>query len=165
MSQTSRCIYSTPWSIQHASIFITNGKITWFFGNWMMWLEIRSPHGPHFGGLWEAVKSMKNHLRRTLGAHMATYEELCYLLAEIEACLNSRPLCALSNDPLNPTYLSPEHFLIAEPLTQLPSVDSTNVDCKRLSGWQTYQRTLLAAMVIRLSTGTWTATTRAEDIP
>jgi hypothetical protein len=58
------------------------------------------PHGPHFGGLWKAaVKSMKYHLRRTLGAHIATYEELCTLLAEIEACLNSRPLCALANDP------------------------------------------------------------------
>jgi hypothetical protein len=73
---------------------------------------------------------------------MATYEEFCYLLAEIKPCLNSRPLCALSNDPLNPTYLSPEHFLIAEPLTQLPSVDSTNVNCNRLSGWQTNQRKL-----------------------
>jgi len=63
------------------------------------------PHGPHFGGLWEAaVKSMKYHLRRTLGSHVATYEELCTLLAEIEVCLNSRPLCALSDDPFNPTY-------------------------------------------------------------
>jgi hypothetical protein len=84
------------------------------------------PHGPHFGGLWEAaVKSMKYHLRRNLGAQIATYEELCTLLAEIEACLNSRSLCALSNDPHNSTYLSPGHFLIGEPLTQLPSADYT----------------------------------------
>jgi hypothetical protein len=99
------------------------------------------PHGPHFGGLWEeAVKSMKYHLRRTLGSHIATYEELCTLLAEIEACLNSRPLCALPSDPFNPTYLSPGHFLIGEPLTQLPSADYTNVKCNRLSRWQTYQQ-------------------------
>jgi transposase InsO family protein len=33
------------------------------------------PHGPHFGGLWEAaVKSKKYHLRCTLGASIATYE-------------------------------------------------------------------------------------------
>jgi hypothetical protein len=101
------------------------------------------PHGPHFGGLWEAaVKSMKHHLRRTLGSHIATYEELCTLLAEIEACLNSRPLCALSSDPFNPTHLSPGHFLIGEPLTQLPSADYTNVKCNRLSRWQTYQQQL-----------------------
>jgi hypothetical protein len=100
-------------------------------------------HRPHFGGLWEtAVKSMKHHLRRTLGSHIATYEELCTLLYEIEACLNSRPLCSLSDDPLSPTYLSPGHFLIGEPLTQLPSVDYTNVKCNRLSRWQMYQQQL-----------------------
>jgi len=101
------------------------------------------PHGPHFGGLWEAaVKSMKYHLRRTLGSHIATYEELSTLLAEIEACLNSRPLCTLSDDPFNQTYLSPGHFLIGEPLTQLPTIDYTNVKCNRLSRWQTYQQEL-----------------------
>ena len=35
------------------------------------------PHAPHLGGLWEAaVKSMKCHLKRTLGSQVATYEEL-----------------------------------------------------------------------------------------
>ena len=90
------------------------------------------PHGPHFGGLWEAaVKFLKNHLRRTLGYHVATYEERCTLLVEGETCLNSRPLCALSDDPFNPMYLSPGHFLIGEPLNQLPAVDLTDVHCNR----------------------------------
>jgi hypothetical protein len=89
-----------------------------------------------------AVKSTKYHLRRTLGSHVATYEELTTLLAEIEACLNSRPLCTLSDDPFNQTYLSPGHFLIGEPLTQFPSIDYTNVKCNRLSRWQTYQQRL-----------------------
>jgi len=76
------------------------------------------PHAPHFGGLWEAaVKSMKHHLRRTLGPHIPTYEQLYTLLTEKEACLNSRPLCALTSDPFNQTRLSPGHFLIGEPLT------------------------------------------------
>ena len=102
-----------------------------------------APHGPHFGRLWEvAVKSMKYHLRRTLGSHIATYEELCTLVAEIEACLNSRPLCALSSDPFNPTSLSLGHFLIGEPLTQLPAAAYTNVKCNRFSWSQTYQQQL-----------------------
>jgi hypothetical protein len=101
------------------------------------------PHGPHFGGLWEAaVKSMNYHLRRTLGSHIATYEELSTLIAEIEACLDSRPLCTLSDDPFNQIYLSPGHFLIGKPLTQQPSIDFTNVKCNRLSRWQTYQQQL-----------------------
>jgi len=65
---------------------------------------------------------MKYHLKGTLGSQVATYEELCTLLAEIEACLNSRPLCTLSDDPFTQTYLSPGHLLIGEPITQLPSV-------------------------------------------
>jgi len=83
---------------------------------------------------------MKHHLRRTLGAQIATYEELCTLLAEIEACLNSRPLCALSDGPFNPIYLSPGHFLIGEPITQLPAADLTNVKFNRLSRWQSFQQ-------------------------
>jgi len=86
---------------------------------------------------WEAaVTSMKYHLRKTLGFHIATYKELLTLLAEIQACLHSRPLCALSSDPFNLTYLSPGHFLIGKPLTQLPSADNANVTCSRLSRWQ-----------------------------
>jgi hypothetical protein len=106
-------------------------------------LRFIPPHGPHCGELWEAaVKSVNNHLRRTLGAHIAIYGELCTILAELEACLNSRPLCALSNDPLNRTYLSPGHFLVGEPLTQVPSVGCINVNYNRLSRWQTYQQKL-----------------------
>ena len=99
-------------------------------------LKFIPPPGPHFGRLLEAaLKSMNYHLRRTLNFQGATYEELCTLLAEIEVCLNSRPLCALSDDPLNPTYLSPGHFLIGEPLTQLPAAGFTDVKCNRNSRW------------------------------
>jgi len=59
---------------------------------------------------------MKYHLRRKLGFQVATYAELCSLLAEIEACLNTRNFCALSDDPFNPNYMSRGHFLIGEPL-------------------------------------------------
>ena len=86
-------------------------------------------------------KSVKYHLRRTLGAQIATYEELTTLLTEIEACLNSRPLCALPNDPHH-SYLSPGHFLIGEPLTQLPTIDYSNIKMSRLFRWQTFQQQL-----------------------
>lgn len=52
------------------------------------------------------------------------------------------PLYALSNDALDPPYLSPGHFQIGEPLTQLPSTDHTNVKCSRFSRWQTFQQQL-----------------------
>ncbi|XP_011859787.1 PREDICTED: uncharacterized protein LOC105557209 [Vollenhovia emeryi] len=79
------------------------------------------PGAPHFGGLWEAgVKAVKHHLRRVIGDARLTFEELTTLLAQIEACLNSRPLYALSNDPADLAALTPGHLLIGESLTAVP---------------------------------------------
>jgi hypothetical protein len=85
---------------------------------------------------------MKRHLRRTFGSHIATFEELQTLLFEIEACLNSIHLMVNWEDPLIPSYLSSGHFLIGQPITQIPSVDSTNVRSNALSRWQLYQQML-----------------------
>ena len=81
-------------------------------------------------------------LRRTLGAQVATYEEVYTLHADIEACLNSRPPCALFDDPFNPTHLTTGNFLIGEPLTQLPAADLTDVKCNRPSRGQSFQQLL-----------------------
>lgn len=75
------------------------------------------PGSPNQGGLWEsAVKSMKYHLRRVAGTQKYTYEGLCTLLAGVEACMNSRPICAMSDDPEDVTPLTPAHFIIGESL-------------------------------------------------
>lgn len=78
------------------------------------------PRAPHFGGLWESnIKSIKTHLYRVIGSQLLTYEELSTVLTEIEAVLNSRPLCVLNEDPY-PEPLTPAHFIMASPLTSLP---------------------------------------------
>jgi hypothetical protein len=69
-----------------------------------------------------------------------TFEEFNTLITQIEACLNSRPLTALSNDPNDPSYLSPGNFLIGAPLTSLPEPDFTNATMNSLSRWQQVQR-------------------------
>ncbi|XP_044760248.1 uncharacterized protein LOC123317705 [Coccinella septempunctata] len=80
-----------------------------------------APASPHHGGLWEAgVKSIKYHLKRTIGNHTLTYEELSTLLCQIEACLNSRPLIALSEDTEEIDVITPGHFLIGHPLKAIP---------------------------------------------
>ncbi|XP_017463593.1 PREDICTED: uncharacterized protein LOC108357009 [Rhagoletis zephyria] len=77
------------------------------------------PSSPHFGGIWESnVKSIKHHLRRVIGETLLSFEELYTLLTQIEAILNSRPLCSISDADQNP--LTPSHFLIGEPLTATP---------------------------------------------
>ncbi|XP_015118405.1 uncharacterized protein LOC107042049 [Diachasma alloeum] len=76
------------------------------------------PRTPHHGGKWEAaVKSAKFHLKRVIGDALMTYEEFSTLLVQIEAILNSRPLCELPNDPDKFAVLTPGHFLIGSALS------------------------------------------------
>lgn len=95
------------------------------------------PASPHFGGLWEAgVKSTKNLLLRTVGSHKLTNEELTTLLTQIEATLNSRPLCPLSNDPTDFEALTPSHFLTLEPTTQLPETRLEALPLSKMQRWR-----------------------------
>jgi len=103
--------------------------------------EFNPPAAPHHGGLWEAgVKSVKFHLRRVIGCSSLTIEEFQTVLCLVEACLNSRPLCAVSNDPSDLSALTPGHFLIGHPLTALPEPDLTVVKTNRLTRWQQTQK-------------------------
>ncbi|XP_011859011.1 PREDICTED: uncharacterized protein LOC105556524 [Vollenhovia emeryi] len=99
------------------------------------------PAAPHFGGLWEAaVKSVKHHLRRVIGDSTLTFEEMSTVLAQIEACLNSRPLQALSDDPEDVNALTPGHFLIGAPLNAVPEPSLVEHAPSRLSRWQLLQQ-------------------------
>ena len=99
------------------------------------------PAAPHFGGLWEAaVKSVKYHLKRCVGNHTLTYEEMTTVLCRIEACLNSRPITASSDNLDDYTALTPGHFLIGTPLIALPEPSVLELNEQRLSRWQLTQR-------------------------
>lgn len=57
------------------------------------------PRASHMAGIWERqVASVKYHLRRVLGDTKLTTRQFDYVLKQIEACINSRPLWALSPD-------------------------------------------------------------------
>ncbi|XP_011686436.1 PREDICTED: uncharacterized protein LOC105449132 [Wasmannia auropunctata] len=99
------------------------------------------PSAPHFGGLWEAaVKSTKYHFRRVIGDTKLTFEEMSTLLAQIEACLNSRPLRALSDDPDDLSALTPGHLLIGAPLLAIPESQLIERTDSSLSRWQHLQK-------------------------
>jgi len=95
------------------------------------------PSAPHFGGVREAaVKSLKHHLRRTIGGATLTFEEMTTLLTQVEACLNSRPLQALTDDAEDLSALTPGHFLIGSALTAVPEPSLSDSPHSHLSRWQ-----------------------------
>lgn len=109
--------------------FLAKDNITWHF--------IPSA-APHFGGLWEAgVKSLKHHLKRVMGSHTLSQVEFATLLCQVKACLNSRPIAALTDDPHDLTALTPGHFLIRRPLLNVPEETALDIPSNRLSRWQT----------------------------
>ncbi|XP_052743807.1 uncharacterized protein LOC128198008 isoform X1 [Bicyclus anynana] len=98
-------------------------------------------YAPHFGGLWEAgIKSAKFHLNRVMGNAHLTFEELSSLFAQVEAILNSRPLCPLSSSPNDLQCLTPGHFLIGRPLSSLPGPSFAEVKESRLDRYQRLER-------------------------
>lgn len=69
-----------------------------------------------------------------------TYEEMNTLLIQIEAVLNSRPLCQQSDDPLDYEPLSPGHFLIGRELTAIAEPLYDDVKEHALSRYQVIQK-------------------------
>lgn len=124
--------FSNNSTVEGVVNFSTSEGISW---------EFIPPRAPHFGGLWEAgVKSMKSHLKRVIGNASLTFEELTTVLSQIEACLNSRPLCSLSDDPDSPAALTPGHFLIGQPLCTYPEPSVLKIPANRLHRWQLTQQ-------------------------
>ncbi|XP_039275967.1 uncharacterized protein LOC120349603 [Nilaparvata lugens] len=92
---------------------------------------------PNFGGIWEAnIKSVKSHFIKVIGDQLLTYEEMNTALVQVEAVLNSWPLCPLSEDPNEPLALTPAHFLKLTPLTAFPMKDVTDIPVNRLTRYE-----------------------------
>lgn len=111
---------------------VANNGSTWHF---------IPPASPHFGGLWEAgIKSMKLHLKKIIGDSTLTYEELSTLLSQVEACLNSRPLCPTTADPSDLSALTPGHFLIGSALLAPPENVTLSLNTNIHTRWQLVQK-------------------------
>jgi hypothetical protein len=118
-------LFDTQEFKQSINNFALSKRIQWHFN---------PPLSPHFGGLWEAaVKSFKHHLKRVLKDQLLTYEQINTLLIDIEAILNSRPLCTLSADPNDPSSLTPAHLLLGRPINFLPEKNLLSISDNRLS--------------------------------
>lgn len=97
-------------------------------------------YSPHFNGIAEsAVRSAKYHLKRTIKTAF-TFEELTTILSQIEAVMNSRPLCIQSTDPNEATALTPAHFLNLIPTVMPPDENLSDIKNGYLSRWQLVQK-------------------------
>nr|XP_042896604.1 uncharacterized protein LOC122269090 [Parasteatoda tepidariorum] len=111
--------------------FSSNLQISWHY---------IPPATPHFGGLWESnIKSTKRHLLKVCGSAILNFEELATLLCQIDACLNSRPLCPLTSEISDLEALTPGHFIVGAPLLSLPERDPSPSMCLK-SRWSLIQK-------------------------
>ena len=95
---------------------------------------------PNFGGLWEStVKSTKYHLKRVTAYVKLTFEECSTVIVQIEACLNSRPMVALSCNDDGIEALTPGHFLIGRPIESLPDPSFSYRTVSLLRRWHLCQ--------------------------
>ena len=109
------------WRNSQSSYRRNHETIADFCSSQAIELKFIPERAPHFGGLWEAaVKSLKRHLKRVVGENKLTFEELTTILTQIEACLNSRPLTRIPSDSDGIEALTPEHFLVGQPLEAIP---------------------------------------------
>jgi len=99
------------------------------------------PCAPHVGGIWEAgVKTTKFHLCKVAGNAKLNFEEFYTLLCQVEALLNSRPFCPLSNVPDNFQVLTPGHFIVGTSLLVLSDHNLIHLPSNRLSRWSHVQQ-------------------------
>lgn len=131
-NELPRLLFKSQQESEELSRSLANDGIQWHF---------IPPHAPHFGGLWEAgVKSTKHHLRRIMGDAKLTFEEISTILTQIESCLNSRPICPMTNDVEDFEALTPGHFLIGTALKSIPHPSVIDVPQNRLTRWQRSQQ-------------------------
>ncbi|XP_070068174.1 uncharacterized protein [Drosophila takahashii] len=110
---------------EYLSNYFANERILWHF---------IPPSAPHFGGIWESgVRSIKLHMKRVMGSTALTFEKLSTVLIQIEALLNSRPLCSSGDTTLD--SLTPAHFLTGAPYTAIPEPSRLDVPINRLERW------------------------------
>ena len=129
-------------ALRDLSDHITQGVLSNFCSSHNIQWKYIPEKSPHFGGIWEsAVKSVKTHLRRIVSPVKLTFEEFTTVLAQIEACLNSRPLTPVNSpDDDGIAALTPGHFLVGRPLTSLPDSQLSYRSVSLLRRWHLCQQ-------------------------
>lgn len=92
-------------------------------------------------GIWErTVGLVKNHLYHVLQNTKLTARCFDHVLKQIECCLNSRPLWAVSPSADDIEVITPSHFFNFKPINSLPRPDLDHVSINRLDQFQYLRR-------------------------
>ena len=76
---------------------------------------------PWWGGFYERLmKNIKQPLKKILGKSRLNVDQISTILKEIEAQINSRPICSVSDEASEQKYLTPASFLIGRNLMNMP---------------------------------------------
>ena len=106
------------WNVVNIAAELAHKGISWRFNP-------RS--APYQGGIWEKlVRSFKRVLYTILGTRRLMDEVLYTTFCLVENALNSRPLTPVSADLCDLNALTPNHLLLGEHSTGIPSVVGNN---------------------------------------
>ena len=98
------------------------------------------PKASHASGVWERlIRSTRTALKATLGESLVEEDVLATVLTEVEATLNSRPLCAVSDDPNDLQPLTPNHLLLQRTVSGLPPGTFVKEDMLLRKKWRQTQ--------------------------
>ena len=102
------------WNTLSIASELANRGIKWRFN---------PPSAPHQVGIWEwLVRRFKRILYTIIGTRRLTDEVLNTTFCLVECALNSRPLTPLSANPSDLGAITPNHFLLGNQATGIPSI-------------------------------------------
>ena len=102
------------WNTLNIATELAHKGINWRFN---------PPSAPHQGGIWERlVRSFKRVLYTILGTRRLTDEVVNTTFCLVEYALNSRPLTPVSADPSDLGAITPNHILLGNQATRIPSI-------------------------------------------
>ncbi|VDI77276.1 Hypothetical predicted protein [Mytilus galloprovincialis] len=79
------------------------------------------PLASHMSGSWERlIRSTRTILKALVKEQLLNDEQLLTLMAEVEKILNDRPITPVSDDPNDPSVLTPKVFLLMKSNSDIP---------------------------------------------